>query len=51
MKTLYKMKEPAARATGLLLLAVQAAMGMPFLLTIVGSLRHWGAWFYPRNPR
>jgi hypothetical protein len=50
MKTIHKLKEPTTRATALLLLALQAAIGMPFLLTLVGSVRHWW-WFGPRNPR
>jgi hypothetical protein len=44
------MKHSAGLIAGFLL-SVQAVMGVPFLLTMVGSVRHWGAWFYPKNPR
>jgi hypothetical protein len=51
MDTLHKLKGPTARLVGGFLMALQAVMGMPFLLTMVGSVRHWGGWFNPRNPR
>jgi hypothetical protein len=51
MNTLHKLKEHSARLTAGFLLSLQAVMGVPFLLTLVGSVRHWGAWFYPKNPR
>jgi hypothetical protein len=51
MNTLHKLKQPSARLVASFLLALQATMGVPFLLTIVGSFRHCGAWFNFRNPR
>jgi|HubBroStandDraft_6_1064221.scaffolds.fasta_scaffold00109_13 hypothetical protein len=51
MNTLYKLKEPSARLLAGFLLSMQAVIGVPFLLTIVGSVRHWGTWFHPKDPR
>jgi len=51
MNTLQKLNDPTTRTTAFLLLALQAAIGMPFLLTIMGGFRHWSGWFSFRNPR
>ena len=51
MSTLHKLKQPATHLMGSVLLAVQAVIGIPFLLTLVRSVRHWDAWFSPKNPR
>lgn len=51
MNTLHRLKEPSARLIGGFLLSMQAVFGVPFLLTIMASLRHWDGWFLPKNPR
>ena len=51
MNAIPKLKDHSARLTAGFLLSLQALIGVPFLLTIVGSVRHWGAWFSPKNPR
>jgi hypothetical protein len=51
MNTLDELKEHSARLTAGFLLSLQAVMGVPFLMTMFQSLRHWGTWFPPKNPR
>jgi hypothetical protein len=51
MNTIDELKEHSARLTAGFLLSLQAVMGVPFLLTMVESVRHWSAWFSPKNPR
>jgi hypothetical protein len=48
---IHRLKEPGARLIAGLLVSIQAVMGVPFLLTIMGSIRHWDGWNYPKNPR
>ena len=51
MDKLHKLKKPATHLIGGFLLALQAVMGVPFLLTIVGSVRRWDVLFYTKKPR
>jgi hypothetical protein len=51
MNTLQRLKQPAVLTIAGFLMSLQVVMGMPFLLTMVGNVRHWGGWFNPRNPR
>jgi hypothetical protein len=50
MNTLHKLKAPASHFVGSFLLALQAVMGVPFLLTSIRSSRFWGI-FYSKIPR
>jgi len=49
MNALHKLKGPASHFVESFLLAIQAVMGMPFLLTSIRSSRFWGVLFYPKN--
>jgi len=49
MNTLDKLKEPAGRLITGLLVSIQAVIGVPFLLTMVGNIRHWNGWFHPKD--
>ena len=51
MNTLHKFKGPASHFFGSFLLALQAVMGMPFLLTSLRNSRFWDMFFYSKNPR
>jgi hypothetical protein len=51
MKTLHKFKKPASHLVGTFLLALQAVMGMPFLLTSIRTSRFWGMFFFSKGSR
>jgi hypothetical protein len=51
MKTLHKLKRPASHFVGSFLLALQAVMGMPFLLSSIRSSRFWGMFLFSKGPR
>jgi hypothetical protein len=51
MNALHRFKVPASQFVGSFLLALQAVLGVPFLLTSIRSPRFWSVFFFSKGAR